>query len=240
MVCRTRAVGSLFCTRTPQNAFVRSFVCFFASFAGQTSHFAAENGRLYVSPRETGQHDAHLAQQHHQAGAAGGKEGQADAGVRDGVGDHGNVQHRLQGHLHHEPHHQQCPEAVRRAWAASVTPRSSSRLNSRITAQAPTNPSSSHRMEKMKSFWGSGTNRCFWRLLPSPSPTAPPEADGVQALDGLVTVAQRVGKGVQPGAQAAGRIRHQIRHDDDGRPDGTRSAHTRPARTTAARCRPRT
>ena len=23
---------------------------------------------------------------------------------------------------------------------------------------APTNPSSSHRMEKMKSFWGSGTN----------------------------------------------------------------------------------
>lgn len=27
MVCRTRAVGSLFCTRTPQNAFVRSFVC---------------------------------------------------------------------------------------------------------------------------------------------------------------------------------------------------------------------
>ena len=56
-----------------------------------------------------------------------------------------------------------------------MTPRSSSRLNSRITAQAPTNPSSSHRMEKMKSFWGSGTNRCFWRLLPSPSPTAPPE-----------------------------------------------------------------
>ena len=54
-------------------------------------------------------------------------------------------------------------------------PRHSSSANSRITAQAPTKPSSSHRMEKMKSFCGSGTNRCFWRLLPRPRPAAPPE-----------------------------------------------------------------
>ena len=43
------------------------------------------------------------------------------------------------------------------AWAASVMPRHSSRANNTITAQAPTKPSSSHKMEKMKSFCGSGT-----------------------------------------------------------------------------------
>ena len=45
-----------------------------------------------------------------------------------------------------------------------------------MTAAAPTKPSSSHRIEKMKSFWGSGTYRYFCRLLPSPSPITPPEA----------------------------------------------------------------
>ena len=37
------------------------------------------------------QYNAHFPQQHHQAGAAGGKKRQADAGVGDGIGDDGNV-----------------------------------------------------------------------------------------------------------------------------------------------------
>ena len=38
------------------------------------------------------------------------------------------------------------------AWAAIVMPRQSSSTNSPTTAQAPTKPSSSQTMEKMKSF----------------------------------------------------------------------------------------
>ena len=52
-------------------------------------------------------------------------------------------------------------------------------------------------------------------------------ANGVQALNGLVTVAQRVGEWVQPGAEAAGRVGHKVRHDDNGRPDGSGPAHAR-------------
>ena len=61
------------------------------------------------------------------------------------------------------------------AWAAMTMPRHSSSTNSPTIAQAPTKPSSSQTMEKMKSFCGSGTKRCFWRLLPRPRPAAPPE-----------------------------------------------------------------
>ena len=61
------------------------------------------------------------------------------------------------------------------ARAAMVRPRSKSPTNSRITATAPMNPSSSQTMEKMKSFCGSGTYMCFWRELPNPSPVAPPD-----------------------------------------------------------------
>ena len=70
------------------------------------------------------------------------------------------------------------------ACAASVMPRHSSSANSRITAQAPTKPSSSHRMEKMKSFCGSGTNRCFWRLLPRPRPATNYQINSVAISNG--------------------------------------------------------
>ena len=46
-----------------------------------------------------GKHNPHLGQQHDQRGAAVRKKGQRDAGVGNGVGDHRNIQQRLQPHL---------------------------------------------------------------------------------------------------------------------------------------------
>ena len=43
-----------------------------------------------------------------------------------------------------------------------------------IIIPAPTSPSSSQIMEKIISFWASGTNPSFCRLLPSPLPKMPP------------------------------------------------------------------
>ena len=43
------------------------------------------------------------------------KKRQADAGVGDGVGNNGNVQHRLQHHLHHKANGQQRTEFIPRA-----------------------------------------------------------------------------------------------------------------------------
>ena len=39
-----------------------------------------------------------------------------------------------------------------------------------------------------------------------------------------MAVAQWVGKGVQPRVQAAGRVGHKVRHEQDGRPDGSHAA----------------
>ena len=44
-----------------------------------------------------------------------------------------------------------------RARTAMLIPRRNSARKSSTTSAAPTKPSSSHKMEKMKSFWGSGT-----------------------------------------------------------------------------------
>ena len=63
-----------------------------------------------------------------------------------------------------------------RARTAIDIPRRSSSKNSATASAAPIKPSSSHRIEKIKSFCGSGTYRYFWRLLPSPSPASPPDA----------------------------------------------------------------
>ena len=60
-----------------------------------------------------------------------------------------------------------------------------------------------------------------------PQPGGPAGADGVQALDGLVAVAQRVGKGVLPRAEAVRRIGHQLRHKDHRRRDGRSPADPR-------------
>ena len=63
-----------------------------------------------------------------------------------------------------------------RARTAIDMPRKSSSKNSATTSAAPIKPSSSHKIEKIKSFCGSGTYRYFCRLLPSPSPASPPDA----------------------------------------------------------------
>ena len=63
-----------------------------------------------------------------------------------------------------------------RARTAIDMPRKSSSKNSATTSTAPIKPSSSHKIEKIKSFCGSGTYRYFCRLLPSPSPASPPDA----------------------------------------------------------------
>ena len=61
---------------------------------------------LYTSAADV-HHYAHLCQQQDQAGTAGREEGQADAGVGQGVGDHGDVAEHLPGDLRHNanPHH---------------------------------------------------------------------------------------------------------------------------------------
>ena len=46
-------------------------------------------------------HHAHFCQQQDQTGAAGREKRQADAGIRDGVGDHGDVAEHLPGDLRH-------------------------------------------------------------------------------------------------------------------------------------------
>ena len=56
-------------------------------------------------------------------------------------------------------------------------------------------------------------------------PGSPAGADGIQALDGLVAVAQRVSKRVQPGVEPVGGVGHKVGHDDHCRPDGGHPAH---------------
>ena len=52
-------------------------------------------------------------------------------------------------------------ENVSGAFMAMTNPRHISTMKSTITATAPTSPSSSQTIEKMKSFCGSGSQRCF-------------------------------------------------------------------------------
>src|SRR5699024_4919838 len=59
-------------------------------------------------------HDAHLGHEQQQTGAARGEEGQADAGVGQGVGDDGHVAEHLPAHLGHDAHAHQRAEAVPR------------------------------------------------------------------------------------------------------------------------------
>ena len=58
---------------------------------------------------------------------------------------------------------------------AISTPRHTKSPNRRIINAAPTKPSSSHTIEKIKSFCGSDTYRYFCLELPSPVPNRPPE-----------------------------------------------------------------
>ena len=44
--------------------------------------------------------------------SSGGEKGQADAGVGDGIGDHGHIEDSLQGHLHSKAYHQQRSKTV--------------------------------------------------------------------------------------------------------------------------------
>ena len=57
-----------------------------------------------------------------------------------------------------------------------------------------------------------------------PQPRRPAGADGIQALDGLMSVPQRVGKGVEPRVEPVGGVGHQFRHQHDGRADGGSAA----------------
>ncbi len=57
-------------------------------------------------------HNAHLGQQQDQTGAAGGEEGQRNAGVGQGVGDNGDVAEHLPGDLRHDADAHQRAEPV--------------------------------------------------------------------------------------------------------------------------------
>ena len=52
----------------------------------------------------------------------------------------------------------------------------------------------------------------------------PARADGVETLDGLVAVPQRVGEGVEPRPQPVGGVGHEIGHDGHCRRDGSDAA----------------
>ena len=71
--------------------------------------------------------------------------------------------------------------------------------------------------------------------IAQPQPSSPAGADGIQALDGLVAVPQRVGKGVLPGAQTVGGVGDQIRHHHHSGPDGGNAAHARQHKPPQAR-----
>ena len=119
-------------------------------------------------------HDAHLGHEQQQAGAARGEEGQADAGVGQGVGDDGHVAEHLPATWAMMP----TPTRVLKrspAWKAIMNPCTSSSTNSRMTTTAPTKPSSSQTTLKIKSLVHSGSQSCFSTLLPRPRPVSPPE-----------------------------------------------------------------
>ena len=61
------------------------------------------------------------------------------------------------------------------ARSAARVPRQTMTPYRTMVATAPTSPSSSPMMLKMKSVWASGRKKSFCRLSPSPSPKRPPE-----------------------------------------------------------------
>ena len=84
---------------------------------------------------------------------------------------------------------------------------------------------------------GFGHKQMLLAAVPQPQPGGSAGADGVQALDGLVAIPQRVSKRVLPGAQAVGSVGHKVRHNDHRRPDGGRPAQAcqhEPPQTCAA------
>ena len=124
--------------------------------------------------RDAEQH-AHLAQKQQQACAAGREKRQADAGVGQRGRDDADVAEHLPGDLCRDADAEHGAEIIRRAQRNKM-PWTISAPNSTMHSTAPRKPSSSQTMEKMKSLVASGSQRCFWRLLPMPSPVSPPEA----------------------------------------------------------------
>ncbi len=59
---------------------------------------------------------------------------------------------------------------------AARTPKKAMSTKARITAEAPSRPTSSATMAKMKSEWASGRKPHLARLAPNPTPPIPPEA----------------------------------------------------------------
>ena len=56
--------------------------------------------------------------------------------------------------------------------------------------------------------------------FPQTEAGGPAGADGIEALDGLVAFAQRIGKGVPPGGQPPHGIGHQLRQQHHRRRNG--------------------
>ena len=65
------------------------------------------------------------------------------------------------------------------ARTATRIPAYSSAANRPRTTSSPISPSSSPRIEKMKSVWAFGTYIHFCRLIPSPTPNHPPEPSAI-------------------------------------------------------------
>lgn len=86
-----------------------------------------------------------------------GKAWQADAGVRDRVRHNGHVQNRLQRDLHDEPDDsERCAELIPRAHRNRHAAQEQQQKQ-RHDQRRPDKTSSSHKIEKIKSFCGSGT-----------------------------------------------------------------------------------
>ena len=76
-----------------------------------------------------------------------------------------------------------------------------------------------------------GDEKMLLAAFPQTEAGGPAGADGIEALDGLVAVAQRVGEGVEPGAEPVGGVGDEVGHDGHrrtDRPDASRARQQKP------------
>ena len=116
------------------------------------------------------------------------------------------------------------------AWAAMVMPRQSSSTNSPTTAQAPHEAQFLADDGEDEVVLRLGDEKMLLAAFPQTEAGGPAGADGIEALDGLVAVAQRVGKGVEPGAEPVGGVGDEVGHDGHRRTNWPRRLPRPPAK----------
>ena len=157
----------------------------------------AGNARFYVSPRDTDSTMPISPSSIIRLVPPEEKKRQADAGIGDGVGDYRHIQHCLQGHLHHKAHYQQRTEPIRcmRRQRDAPPQQQCKQQDHRAGSHKAKLLAQDGKDEVVLRF---GHEQVLLAAAAKAKARRAPGADGIQALDGLVAVAQRVGKGIQP------------------------------------------